>query len=312
MDERRINQGSIIYGIRSNKYPSSPCYGIIINARCDIAQGKISKYHYLVGVDADVWLASAVGYWVAYKGHIGTLAGTVKQKALELDLNGEALIGMEDASIEIILSDALQNHPNDRKIEKKVNDLKGAIARYHLFYRDGMNDDDRKRAIKESSRQAVSCIKEIDSGTIHHYYYLPQNAYLTNGVMGKGIVVDLLEIDSISLDDAKRITDPFKEKITFDNLPELPDPEELRQIAQRNDEAGLQKVLRVFSEYQRMISSYWLIDDSCFVEIEGTIQPPFCEHLMQRFSNVFVRIGIDNPAEDDFKRLVQSITDEVE
>ena len=130
--------------------------------------------------------------------------------------------------------------------------------------------------------------------------------------MGKGIVVDLLEIDSISLDDAKRITDPFKEKITFDNLPELPDPEELRQIAQRNDEAGLQKVLRVFSEYQRMISSYWLIDDSCFVEIEGTIQPPFCEHLMQRFSNVFVRIGIDNPAEDDFKRLVQSITDEVE
>ena len=32
-----FDQGTIVYGIKSLKYPDSVCYGIIITASCDIA-----------------------------------------------------------------------------------------------------------------------------------------------------------------------------------------------------------------------------------------------------------------------------------
>lgn len=45
--ENSLDQGTIIYGIRSDKYPAFPCYGIIITARCDIAQDTFVKDGYL-------------------------------------------------------------------------------------------------------------------------------------------------------------------------------------------------------------------------------------------------------------------------
>ena len=36
-----IDQGTVIYGMRSEKYPEKMCYAIIISARCDIANDKV-------------------------------------------------------------------------------------------------------------------------------------------------------------------------------------------------------------------------------------------------------------------------------
>lgn len=41
MDE--LDQGSVLYGLRSDRYPGIPCYGIVITASCDIANSKVSK-----------------------------------------------------------------------------------------------------------------------------------------------------------------------------------------------------------------------------------------------------------------------------
>lgn len=59
---KKINQGTVIYGIKCEKYPSSACYGVIISARCDIAQSKVAKYYYLIAVDATKWLQSDYGW----------------------------------------------------------------------------------------------------------------------------------------------------------------------------------------------------------------------------------------------------------
>lgn len=40
-----VTQGSIISNIRSQKYLKVSCFGIVISARCDIAQNKVDCVH---------------------------------------------------------------------------------------------------------------------------------------------------------------------------------------------------------------------------------------------------------------------------
>ena len=302
-EERKIDQGTVIYGIRSKKYPECACYGIIITARCDIAQRKVPKYYYLIGVDAESWLKSACGYEMAYSQTIKNKRNTVIQKASEVELNGETLADMSENSVDIVLASCLTQNEGKSKIIKKIYDLQKAVKDYHVFCRKDMENDDRVTAINSKPKVAVNCIKEIDEGKYHHYYYLPQRAYLHNNVKDKGLVVDLLEIDAMSLEDAERITSPHGQNISWENLPKLPEKEELKQLSGEN-EYGFNKMMRRVAEYFRLINAYWLTDKDCFVDIEGTAESPWCEHLMQRFSNAFIRIGIDNPSEDDYQNIV--------
>lgn len=64
MDE--LDQGSVLYGLRSDRYPGIPCYGIVITASCDIANSKVSKIYCLIGVDAKQWFCTEYGYRQAY------------------------------------------------------------------------------------------------------------------------------------------------------------------------------------------------------------------------------------------------------
>ena len=50
-----ITQGTIISGLRSSKYKIET-YGIIISARCDIANDKINKIYYLLILFSELFL----------------------------------------------------------------------------------------------------------------------------------------------------------------------------------------------------------------------------------------------------------------
>ena len=128
--------------------------------------------------------------------------------------------------------------------------------------------------------------------------HTPQAAYLDNEIKSKGLIVDLLEIESLTLKDAQKIANPLAEGILYQDLPPLPTIEELSQV---NEFDALRER---FKERLRLEKTFWLKDSSDFVQIEGTIKSPWCEHLMQRFSNVFIRIGLDNPSEDDYNTLI--------
>lgn len=294
-----LDQGTVIYGIKSDKYPAFPCYGIIITARCDIAQNKIPKYHYLVAVDASSWFSSKHGYQLVYSKTIADKMKTVCDKATALELDGQTLLSTSTEQLEIILQDKKQQLSGDRKAIKKVDELYACIQKYTQVAQIESDDVHRKKAIKSNTKSAITYIKDIDSGKLHHYYFLPQTAYLDNGVKSKGLIVDLLEIRSLSLLDAKKIANPFSSGILYSDLPSFPDREELIQMEHSD------KTLNQLAEYFRLKRSFWLETESDFVGVEGTIQSPWCEHLMQRFSNVFVRIGLENPSESDFKALIE-------
>ena len=302
MPKCKIDQGTIIYGIKSEKYPSVPCYGIIITARCDIAQKKVPKYYYLVAVDASDWFCSEHGYQQAYSEAIKQKEQNVCRIASELELDGKTLLSISsDESIMKILADKKDQVQGNRKLEKKIDTLTEAIAQYYQTLQKGTDDNRRRLAIQSNSSPAIKCLKDIDAGKLHHYYFLPQDAYLNNGIKSKGLIVDLLEIGILSISDADKMVSPFKPGICYASLPQLPEIEDLKGC---EDPTVINAILTKFAEYIRLKSSFWLEDESDFVDIEETILSPWCEHLMQRFSNVFIRIGLENPSEQDFKNVI--------
>ena len=308
MDNLSIDQGTIIYGIRSSKYPTVPCYGVIITARCDIAQKKVPKYYFLIAVDASDWFCTKHGYELVYRTTIQDLRRSINSIANTIELNGDVLISLSNDDLRTVLSNKRLEYSGDKKNLKIIDNLSSQIAEYRIFYGVAMTDAQRGQAIKRKPKLSENELCKIDKGDKNHYYYLPQHAYLRNSVYNKGLIVDLLEIGELSLQDAEMIKTPG---IDYQVLPKLPLREDMIEVIN----TGIrQKIDRMFSdihENKRLSTKYWLNDDSDYVDIEGVIQSPWCEHLMQRFSNAFVRIGIDNPTQQDYSEVIARCYTEV-
>ena len=62
-------QGTTIYGLRSQYYEGICCYGVIITARCDIAQEKVKalhvypQYHYVIGSVQNYLIEPSMPTW---------------------------------------------------------------------------------------------------------------------------------------------------------------------------------------------------------------------------------------------------------
>lgn len=309
--KEEIDQGTVIFGIRSEKYPSSPCYGIVITARCDIAQGKVPKYYFLEAVDAASWFCSKHGYEQVYFDSIKNKKANVCSLAQELELDGITLLSRSPEEIQMILDDKRQQASHDRKTLKKLDDLNKRINQYMQVALTESDDNHRKQGIKNNSNLAITYIKSIDLGKLHHYHFIPRAAYQDNSKdKSKGLIVDFLEIRSLSLEDAKKISVPLSSAnhsasgILYSDLPTLPPIEEL------TNKREIDRYIEKLTEYSRLKRNYWLEESSDFVAIEGTIKSPWCEHLMQHFSNSFTRIGLDNPTDEDYKALIESCYEE--
>ena len=286
------------------KYPTTLCYGVIITAKCDIAQNKVTKYYYLTAVDAAKWFSTEHGFQQTFGQIIRETHDTIMEKAKVVELDGDALLSFPLDTIRMIIEDKKEGA--DKAQKDAIQKLLKAIERHFSFCRPGMTDDERFCVIKNNIKTVIRTLEDIDAGKQHHYYYLPEDAYLENGIKSKGIIIDLLEIESMSLGDAKKLLEKFGKGITYDNLPELPDEESIKMAIEEKNTSLLNKKFELMRERCRLQSTYWLEKPDDFVAIEGMTRSPWCEHLMQRFSNAFIRIGLDNPQKGDFEEAINS------
>ena len=60
-------------------------------------------------------------------------------------------------------------------------------------------------------------------------------------------------------------------------------------------------------DQNRLRKQFWLETNDDFVIVDKTIDHPWIEHLMQRFSHGFIRIGINGATKDDFSTLIYNI-----
>lgn len=271
--ENQLDQGTIIYGIRSDKYPNLRCYGVIITASCDIAQQKVSKLYYLLAIDAKEWFCSKFAYPQVYCSKIEGLQKKFYATAEKYNLNADSLLCFSKEEVTHIIDEEISRKEQREKILSQYNDL--------LLYSDpNISDEQIKKAIKSDSNPVVEFLSRVGRGEVLHYYYLPQTAYQKNEVRHKGLIVDLQEIGHVTLSDALKIQTTG---IDYLALPEDP-------------------LLR-----ERLKSNFWLESEDDFIAIEGNIESPWREHLMQRFSHGFIRIGLDGATKTDYENLICDI-----
>lgn len=123
----KFDQGTIIYGVRSEKYPEGPCYGVIITAMCDIAQRKVPKYYYLTALDASAWFCSAFGFAQTYASKRKQLREKIYASARELELDGDTLIKQSPSALAMIVSAKKEEICGCKSSAKKVAALEKQI-----------------------------------------------------------------------------------------------------------------------------------------------------------------------------------------
>ena len=277
---KHVDQGTIYYGFRSEKYPEVPCYSVIISARCDIANEKISKLYYLTAVDAHEWFCTANGFFCAFDSHIASCRQNLKEKVESYGINTEVLEKFDEQNAKIVLTSHLQG-----------KDLQKALVEYDSLYsliRPDMDYNARKIMLRDFDQKKKKNIisnflYDISSGRKNHYHFIPRLAYSDTIEKTKGLIVDLQEIGILSLDEAKLIDSPG---IDYQAL--LSNP----RIKRKSKE---------FSE------RFWLETEEDYVYKEGQLQSPWCELLLQRFAMDFIRVGVDGASKPDFENLASNV-----
>lgn len=270
-----LDQGTVLFGLRSEKYPNSRCFGIIITASCDIANCKVSKLYYLQAFSVKDWFCTEFAYSQVYGQKIRSSLDLFESVAAKhsLDATSLQLFSREDV-IQII----------DKEVCKQKDRIKvqNAYDQFCVYCRPEMTDEERKKAIQSDTKPVISFLDKVGRGEIFHYYYLPKAAYLKSEEKDDGLIVDFQEIESISMDDALKIVTPPG----IDYL----------CLSQYSPE-----------EQERLNKMFWLTSGDDFVGIEGKISSPWREHLIQRFSHSFARIGLDGATSADHAKLAGSI-----
>lgn len=267
-----FDQGTVLYGIRSERYPNINCYAIIISASCDIANCKVEKIYYLVGVNAKEWFSTEYGYNQVYDEKIKCVFNKFQEIFKRNLLSAELIQNFSLEDIQLIIGEDVD--------EKRKKQLWEAYNEYSMFCRLNMQDTDRLNAIKKDTKPIKNFLKDVIRGRIFHYYFLPEDSYLGNGKKDSGLIIDLQEIDSIPLDDISKIKSPGIDSLILSTYEK--------------------------QEMTRLIKKYFLETEDDFVAIEGSIVSPWREHLMQKFSQDFIRIGIESPTDNDIERLIKT------
>ena len=63
-------------------------------------------------------------------------------------------------------------------------------------------------------------------------------------------------------------------------------------------------------DQERYKKIFWLENKEDFVMICDSIFSPWREHLIQRFSNSFARIGLDGAVDSDFEKITKRLTED--
>lgn len=268
-----LDQGSIIYGIRSIKYNSTPCYAVVLSASCDLYNCKISKVYYVCAIKVDDWILSDFGFRLLIKSVKDKYYYKFQNLANESKLNGEVLINFSFGEIQEVLN----NQVKKNKVQQDIlNNYKQCISLNAID-----SKEDRLKLLKENKNDLAKNLDEIIKGKNLHFYYLPAQSTSSKTNSGKGFILDFQEIDDMSFEEALKI-----------------------------DDGKMDGLLLSEEDMNCFNSKFWLNSKDDFVILDGKVQSPQREHLMKNFSNFFTRIGLDDSNYETGEKIIEMILGE--
>lgn len=270
-----LSQGTLVRYIRSKNHPNIKCSGIVINARCDLAQSKIKYVSMLSCMPLHDWITNIAFFDICEnlrKEKYNALNDFCKKHNLSSSILME--FGIEKAKKGIEKCGA--NPSEIRKLLPKLEEL--MIIENSL--KNTPVEIDRINFIKSNEKTLKAILTKLHNGSLTKYFFIPEKAYNKHSdTLNDGIVVDLHEIVQISIDDYKMICEGKCDCRSLDDI-----------------------------EQKRLNTSLVLENDG-FVDADKDhiILSPWIESLLQHFSLAYTRIGVENATENDILEYCQSL-----
>lgn len=269
------DQGDIIFGIKSEKYPEFPCYGVVISASCDIANSKVGKIYYLTTLPFEQWILTERGFKRVFDSFVKNKENAIESKLRGVECSWKVLQKFSYEDVETVIRSLIQRNRNRDEIMKLVDELFNIKEKQKEIW-------GRRALLHEEAlrKTAIKFLKDAEKGTYEHLYFLPKSEIeSSNEVLD--LIVDLQEIDYLTLTDYRDI---HTSGIDYLLLAECKDN---KRILWQN--------------------KFWLNCDMDYVYPDGKVRSPRREHLIQRFAHVFNRIGIDYLSDEDYTGIVYKI-----
>lgn len=265
-----FTQGTIISNVRSRKYTEIKCKGIVISARCDLAQNKIQTFHYVTALPLEDWIFEEL-YYRLVKECIDSERNSIKSILLKNGLDFETLLELGFEKSKIVIEKALPS----QKAQSVINQLEMYYKKMNRYECDDI--DEKKKFFRDNTvkKRVKDYIKKLFNGSYPKFSFVPQKSYMNKGALNDGLVIDLHDIYQLGIEYATQIQ---KNEIDY---------------------------ILISNEQRRntINQSFYFQDESDFVICEGIIESPWIEYIMQHFAISFMRIGVDNATQneiDDF------------
>lgn len=273
-----FTQGSIIANIRSLRYPNIKCKGIVISARCDLAQHKIKYFHCLSAMEIEEWIYEVLFSSIleeSKKGTLGRIRNLVKEKSLDfdtlLDFGPDKSIAVFKENLHNKQLENILQCCEEWKVYEEMENRAVDVAEKKAF----LEKKASKKLLKEK-------LKALYNGAFPKYCFVPKNSYSDVKSVTKGIVIDLQDIYQYNMDYKSRIN---------------------------NSEIDCQ-LIKDTSEREKLNKLFFFEKEDDFVIVEGILQSPWIEYVLQHFSNAFGRIGVENATQEEMEDFVEGFFEE--
>ncbi|HGN0784561.1 TPA: hypothetical protein ACKRNQ_002789 [Pseudomonas aeruginosa] len=259
--KNELTQGTIFSCAYAENYNETSAYGITLTARCDASQDKAPIYNFIPIVPLGDWIIHD-GAEIVLKRAESDAANTKKNIILQAGLS-ESLIRTK-SSEEIINGHLLPKASADKGLQKKLQQFKEQdqiIAEITA----AISSDRRKitDTLKKFQKHIDTTIKELAGNRLTGYYLLRSMPSLYDD-SGSDYVALLREVHHIPRSLAQRIISGVS-KAEWESQPD-------RELTK--------------------CPVFYGDDDYC-VPV-ARLQSPWIEHLMQSWTLLFSRIGVED------------------
>jgi hypothetical protein len=254
----RLTQGSIFSCASAEGYAGCEVYGFVITARCDVEQDKFPILNYVPIVKLDDWL-DREGFDILSSRLRADLEGAISALLSQCKI---AINILESQSLRDIESAFFSEPYTSKEIKSAKDRFSGLIARNELIDQIELNRLNQSGKLYEiNDKSASALLKELIQHKITGYYFLPS---VYDQGDDAGYVINLREVRHLTRVAAQKLANGLEASDGAD-------------IAAEN---GLSFEL-----------------DTLAMPI-GELSSPAVEHVLQTFSTLFGRIGLDDPSRE--------------
>ncbi|MGN8159956.1 hypothetical protein ACS8YF_14940 [Salinisphaera sp. SWV1] len=262
----KLDQGYIFTGARAENYEGKQVFGIVITARCDVANKKVRLINYLPVVNFTDWLFFD-GRIILSERIKNSAIGKAKNCLKTIDIDPELVSGVNLSSIR-----AAHFSTADKRVKKQGEIFDDAREEIRLCNETLKGDSEKyTRLLEEKAKDLTSLTRELVDHRLSGYYFL--DSLDTSGEENDGYVVLLRQVNTLPFWLAEKISRGLQ----------------TTRIAEMNN-----------GGYNYLSHS----DYGAAMPI-GCLKSPDVEHLMQSFSALFSRIGIEDYPNETADQLIK-------